>query len=226
MAKKKRLHASDNPDPSKYIIVHTKEGDYLRRIRTSKNINAVFTENKSETCSAAAKQILDRLKPFTQGFSGRMNVRIAGRMRVAKPLCGKYDYSQLKGFDLQKFYPLDQLYIGHYMVKIEHGMINLEVPVWPGCMKAHNSLVTAFYFEAVLLTGNAMDPQTIRIEDERSEYFSFQKDIKETCNFSFHLPVGLPFMLFLKAGCLEGSGMAVHPKHYGMRIVAIGEGEA
>jgi hypothetical protein len=32
-------------------------------------------------------------------------------------------------------------------------------------------------------------------------------------------------MVVLKVSCLEGNELAVHPKHYGMRVVGVGEVE-
>ncbi len=81
--KKKRIAANENPDAAKYIIVHSKEGDYLRAKRTNPFINEQLSAMAAETCSAAAKQILTKLKPFTERMTGRMNVRLSGKMRSA-----------------------------------------------------------------------------------------------------------------------------------------------
>jgi hypothetical protein len=37
------------------------------------------------------------------------------------------------------------------------------------------------------------------------------------------LPTGKqPWMIFLKLSCLEGNEAAIHPRHYGMKVVAVG----
>ena len=93
--KKKRIRENKNPDADRYIIVHTKEGDHIRAKRTNPFINAQFAEMAAETCSAAAKQILLKLKPFTERMTGRMNVRLSGKIRSAKKMTGFYNYSLL-----------------------------------------------------------------------------------------------------------------------------------
>jgi len=36
------------------------------------------------------------------------------------------------------------------------------------------------------------------------------------------LPPNTAYLIWLKAGCLEGKEAACHPMHYGMRVVAVG----
>ena len=220
--KKNKLRANDNPDPTKYVIVHSKEGDYLRARRTDGVINAQFAAMATETCSAAAKQILTKLKPFTQKMAGRMNVRLSGRMRSAKKQTGTYNYNLMKDFELQKDHPLAALYKEHCTVANINGKLNITVPVTPGCVQQLNSQVTAYYFEAVLLTGDAMLPNSLRVEEEISELFYFDKQYNTTVGFQFIPAEDVPYLLWLKVGCLEGDEPAYHPRHYGMRVIAVG----
>ncbi len=220
--KKKRIYK--NPDPSKYIIVRTKEGDVLRRKRTNPSINDAFKEMAKETCSAAAKQILTRLKPFTEKMGGRVNVYLSGKMRSAKKQTGSYNYSLLPGFELQKDYPLEKLYEGQYRVRKAGQTVYIDIPVCKGCTRAHNTLVTHYYFEAIAVFGDAMIPNSLRVEDDKSPLFDFGKTDKTTLSFSFVLPPGTPYLIWLKAGCMEGDEAACHPMHYGMRVVAVGSG--
>lgn len=218
MMKKKLSH---NPDPLHYIIVHTKEGDVLRRKRIDPFINGALREMAAETCSGAARQILQKLKPFTEKMSGRMNVRLSGKLRSANRQSGSYNYSLLQGFELQKEHPLDALYCGQYSVRKDKRTIFIDVPVNDTCMKAHNPLVTQYYFEAVALFGDAMLPGNLRVEDDKSPLFDFEKTTKTTVSFSFVLPAKTPYLIWLKAGCMEGSEAAQHPMHYGMKVVAV-----
>lgn len=218
--KKKKIY--ENPDPGRYIIVHTKEGDILRAKRTSPFINEAFKAMAAETCSAAAKQILMRLKPFTGQMTGRMNVRLSGKIRSAKKQTGSYNYSLLYGFELQKEYPLENLYTGQYRVRKEGQTIHINIPVEKGYIQARNSLATNYYFEAVALFGDAMIPNSLRVEDDKSSLFDFEKTYKTTVDFAFVLPPGMPYLIWLKVGCMEGHQAAYHPMHYGMRVVAVG----
>jgi hypothetical protein len=218
--KKKRIYK--NPDPAKYIIVRTKEGDILRAKRTDPSINDAFIAMAEETCSTAAKQLLTRLKPFTEKMTGRMNVRLSGKMRSAKKQTGSYNYSLLPGFELQKDYPLEMLYEGQFRVRKAGQTVFIDVPVSKGCMNARNTLVTHYYFEAVALFGDAMIPNSLRVEDDKSLLFDFKKTYKTTVHFSFVLPPDTPYLIWLKAGCMEGHEAAIHPMHYGMTVVAVG----
>ena len=220
--KKKRIRENKNPDADRYIIVHAKEGDHIRAKRTNPFINAQFAEMATETCSAAAKQILLKLKPFTQKMTGRMNVRLSGKMRSAKKITGFYNYSLLNGFELQKDHPLDALYNGIYTVKNDNGKLELAVHINERDVQQHNGIVTAYYFEAVLLTGDAMVHNSLRVEDDRSDLYYFNQKYKATVLFQFIVPDNTPYLLLLKVGCMEGNEMAYHPKHYAMKIIGVG----
>ncbi len=194
----------------------------LRAKRTDPFINDAFKAMADETCSAAAKQILARLKPFTEKMRGRMNVRLSGKIRSAKKQTGSYNYGLLQDFELQKEYPLDSLYEGQYLVRKEGQTVYINIPVYNGCVKARNTLVTGYYFEAIAVFGDAMIPNNLRVEDDKSPLFDFGKTNKTTVSFSFVPPPGIPFLIWLKAGCMEGHEAAYHPMHYGMRVVAVG----
>ena len=218
--KKKRIRENKNPDADRYIIVHAKDGDHIRAKRTDPFINAQFAEMATETCSAAAKQILLKLKPFTQKMTGRMNVRLSGKMRSAKKMTGSYNYSLLNGFELQKDHPLDALYKGIYTVKNDNGKLELAVPI-NGDVQQHNGIVTAYYFEAVLLTGDAMVHNSLRVEDDRSDLYYFNQKYTDTALFQFIVSDNTPYLLLLKVACMEGNEMAYHSKHYGMKVVRV-----
>ena len=220
--KKKRIRENKNPDADRYIIVHAKEGDHIRAKRTNPFINAQFAEMATETCSAAAKQILLKLKPFTQKMTGRMNVRLSGKMRSAKKMTGFYNYSLLNGFELQKDHPLDALYKGIYTVKNDNGKLELAVPINEGDVQQHNGIVTAYYFEAMLLTGDAMVHNSLRVEDDRSDLYYFNQKYTASALFQFIVPDNTPYLLLLKVACMEGEQMAYHAKHYGMKVVRVG----
>ena len=218
--KKKKIYR--NPNHAEYLVVHTKEGDVLRARRKDPFINDALKAMAAETCSGAAKQILDKLKPFTNRMSGRMNVRLSGKMRSAKKQTGTYNYRLLQGFELQKAHPLEALYREQYFVRKEKQTVHIEVPISKDCVKAHNPLVTQYYFEAIALFGDAMIPNNLRVEDEQSQLFDFGKKYKTTIKFSFVLPEKTPYLIWLKAGCREGDEEAYHPMHYGMKVVAVG----
>jgi Mg2+ and Co2+ transporter CorA len=218
--KKKRIYK--NPDPEKYIIVRTKEGDILRKRRTNPSINDALKVMSAETCSTAAKQIVTQLKPYTENMRGRVNVRLSGKMRSANRQTGRYDYSQLLGFEYQQYHPLENLYECQYQVGKARKKIYIDIHVGKGCIKAQNTLVTHYYFEAVALFGDAMKPNSLQVEDDVSPLFDFRKTYNTTVRFSFVLRPATPYLIWLKAGCREGHEEANHPKHFAMRVVAVG----
>lgn len=220
--KKKRIRENKNPDADRYIIVHTKDGDHIRAKRTDPFINAQFAEMATETCSAAAKQILLKLKPFTQRMTGRMNVRLSGKMRSAKKITGFYNYGLLIGFELQKDHPLDALYKGIYTVKYDNGKLEIAVTINEGDVQQHNGIVTAYYFEAVLVSGDAMVHNSLRVEDDRSDLYYFNQKYNATELFQFIVPDNTTYLLLLKVACMEGNEMAYHSKHYGMKVIGVG----
>jgi hypothetical protein len=155
-------------------------------------------------------------------MGGRINVRLSGKMRSAKKQTGSYNYSLLPGFELQKNHPLEKLYEGQYQVRKAGQTIYIDIPVSKGYMNARNTLVTHYYFEAIALFGDAMIPNSLRVEDDKSPLFDFKKTYKTTVSFSFVLPPDTSYLIWLKAGCMEGHEAAYHPKHYGMKVVAVG----
>jgi hypothetical protein len=90
-------------------------------------------------------------------------------------------------------------------------------------VKQHNQLVTDFYFEAILLYGDVLKKRGMQTEYAVSTPYSFTHTITGDCKLVLPLPSKKqPWILLLKVSCLEGNEMAMHAKHYGMRVVALG----
>jgi hypothetical protein len=92
-------------------------------------------------------------------------------------------------------------------------------------MKAQNRLATEFYFELVLLYGDANEEWGLRTENVESQLYVYGEKTKKVCVLELDLPEQEDWCVILKVSSLEGNQLAVHPMHYRMRVVEGGGGE-
>lgn len=218
-----------NPDPERYIEVHTKEGKFhrlKRGLRKPAQLNERLKENASamSICSPAAKRILTTIKPYTQHLNmGRIQSRWNSLLIRHYNKTGRLPLSVLYGQDLQPDHPFSQLCTcGHYCER-QGREISLVVRPLPGSVRQLNGLVTDFYFDAVLLYGHLHEDYLLKTEIQTSNSYGFDMRVTPPCSFSFILPdAQTPFALFLKISLLEGCEMAVASRHYGMKVVLAG----
>jgi hypothetical protein len=60
------------------------------------------------------------------------------------------------------------------------------------------------------------------IESDPSKLYDFND--KGSCVLRLELPVwNLPWMVLLKVSCMEGNELALHPRHYGLKVVKVSE---
>src|SRR5437899_9524667 len=104
------------PPPSpdgQYVWVKTKEGSFWRKRRGSYRpalLNAAYQRSSEATniSSPAASMIVRRLCPYLTGLqTGRLTVRICGRLRKALNEKGRLCFTYLKGLDMQPEHPLE-----------------------------------------------------------------------------------------------------------------------
>lgn len=178
----------------------------------------------TEVVSPAVKRIRNKLEEYTRKLDmGRIHGRLSGLLSKAYKEKGQIDFSALRSFEFQKYYPLEQLLLTQYEIKKGPDVIELLIPVKNGVVKKNNTLVTDFYFEGILLYGDALIEGALKVEYAVSKPYSFSNTLKEDCKIVLPLPVkNEPWMLMLKVSCLEGNEMAFHVKHYGMRVVEVG----
>lgn len=214
------------PDPEQYILIKTKEGDFWRRKRQKQSpVNRGFSANVSATeiVSPAVKRIRNKLEAYTHKLdTGRLHGRLTGLLNKTYKAKGFIDYSGLKGFEFQPDHPLARLLLTQYEVNKGFEFTELLIPVTSGVLKKHNDLVTDFYFEGILLFGNPLADEPLQTAYALSKPYSFTDTVEEDCKIVLPLPEkNVPWMLMLKVSCLEGNEMAVHVKHYGMRVVVV-----
>jgi hypothetical protein len=230
MPKKKKRKLPPCPDPANYILVRTKEGDYWRRKRgTIKpvTLNKAFARNSNayKVIMPAIKRILAKLEPFTHCmYAGRLASTMAGAL--VKDFDGeKIDYSFLKGFEYQPEYPLHKIVCCHYGTKIDGRTCLLTIDLHKGEVLPQNTLVTSYYFELIILWGDAVKERGLRIDSTDSPLFLFGQQFTEPYTMEISLPASpQPWMVLLKVACHEGNMLAKHPKHYAMKIIETGNG--
>ena len=227
-SKKKALPVC--PDPTLYIAVHTKEGSFWRRKRGSVKpivLNNAFkaTANNAAISGPIAKRICRKLQPFTDGLdTGRQTITMINLLNKSLAKNAVVDYSFFTHYEFQKRFPLDKLLEAGYKFDIKKDMLCVEIDLSFEPMKRHNKLATHYYFELILLYGNPAKENTLRVETEQSLLYSFTETYDTNCSMSLQAPKQQPWMLILKASCMEDDLPAHHPKYYGMKVVGVSEG--
>lgn len=235
MASKKkrysRSHLPPCPDPARYVIAEDAEG-YYWRLRRGCGKPAVLNDSLARNAALtqptnmAAARVLAALAPFLNGIrTEALNGRIGGLFKKAINQNGRADFSFFKGFEFQRNHPLDQLLKSPVGIEEPTGAVGLCMWLDATAVQAQNRLATDFYMEAVLLYGDAMAEHGLRTDYRQSPLYAFDGLSKGECRLALQLPKEpVPWMMLLKVSCLEGRELAVHPKHYRMKVMACGVG--
>ena len=218
------------PPPSgQYVWVKTKEGGYWRTKRGSyrpARLNEAYlqTSNAMKISAPAASRIMRRLSPYLGRLdTGRLNARISARLRKALKDKGKLCLSYLDGMDMQPQHHLEKLLHAHAQVKVDAQEIVVTIPVKEYTITRHSGIVTAYYFELILLWGDAGCEKGLRVEEVDSAVYRIEEDYSSDCRLSLVLPPeGQPWMALLKVSCIEGRELAAAPRNYGMKVVGCG----
>lgn len=227
-ARKTKREVATLPDGTEVVWVETKEGSFWRRKRGSVKpapVNDVLARNAeaSKVTGPAAKRVVDKIRPFLTGLqTGRLTVRVIGALRKALNQKGGIDFTFLEGMELQQEHPLNHLLVSPYKVEQSDHSVLIAIPIEKGGVKAHNNIVSDYYFEAVVVQGDAKEEHGLRVDSVQSKVYAIG-ETKKQCELTLDLPAKKgPWMLLLKISCMEGNEMAAHPKHYGMKVVKTG----
>lgn len=215
-------------DPNDYIWVRSKERPHWRRKRgrcKPAPLNAAWRHSCHTTSivSPAAKSVRRAIETYLRGITrGRLNNRISSAFRQSLTACGHIQLKYLKGIELQRDHPLDGLLQCNYRVTTTEKSVQIQIPVGGGWVKAQNALVSDYYFQAVLLYGDAGKDGGLDSMSTESRLFRYYGEEEGVCILSLPLPEG-DWCLFLKVSSLEGKELAAHTKHYRMKVVAVCE---
>lgn len=213
------------PDPDRFIWVQTKEGGFWRRKRGTvkkAKLNESLLQNSEYTklSSPAARRVVSKLRPFMDGLkTGRLTTRISGKLRKGLNETGKLSFVPLKDMDLQMEHPMTRLLLAHVDVVRHENELIVTIPISSTTVKQHSPLVTDYYFDLVLLWGDAGDDGRLNSDSATSELFSIGKKRKISCRLSVPLP-RKPWIALLKVSCMEGNELAMASRNYGMKIIA------
>jgi hypothetical protein len=216
------------PDPLLYQMIKTKEGYFWRRKRgtvTKVSINKSFAEQVKavKITAPAASRILGKLEPYTRQLQmGRITMRLSAQLRKGLKM-GKLNYTCLQDFEFQKQYPLFKILMTNYVIVEKKDSLQISIPLKEAVLK-QNNLATHFWFDAVLLYGDATKDNGVKCVDASSSPYAFNQIKETTCILSLPLPKQkTSWLLLLKVGCIEGNEMAMHPKHYAMKVIKVKE---
>lgn len=214
------------PDPDSYVLVKNKEGYYWRKKRgTLKEapLNNVLSRNNAtaKITGPAGSRIVRRLEPHTKGLAmERLTLTVCGRLMKGYHATGVINFSSLDGMELSKAYPLDKILLSPYTITQEKDFIHIHLQ--DIAVKKQNQLVTDYFFDVVLLYGDATVDHSLMTASTSSPLFSFATKTPMHCELQLQLPNEQPWMLLLKINCLEGNELAAHAKHYAMKVVEMG----
>jgi hypothetical protein len=228
----KKVNPADNPDPARYMIIHTRDGGTHFRLKRGANgpvdINAALRENVElkKITAPGAKNLLVVLKPHLLGITtGRIITAFSTMLAKAIKQHKRAGYTFFKDFDLQhQNHMLSKLYQGNVHVRVMAKSIDLLYNTWPGSVIRHNQLVTDYYFDAILVSGDPTKEGDLKIDCATSPLYSItsKTGIREHTLTLLRPAEGRPWALFFKISCLEGNELAVSSRHYGMKVVAVG----
>jgi hypothetical protein len=223
--RKSKLRKRDIPycaDPENHVLVETRESVFWRKRRSNVEINGAFATNVdlSKISGPAARRVVQKLRPFMKGIeAGRITLRVSNALRKFLKEKKHLSLSALKGEEMQRDYPLHQLLLVPYEVIAEDSTCRIRIGIEEKCVKKQNALATHFYFEGILLFGDLETDNGLRTEHAESKLYAFGGEPKEICELNLSVPDAGEWIVLLKVSCLEGNEMAVHAKHYGMKVV-------
>jgi hypothetical protein len=218
-----------NPDPGNYVWIKTRDGGYFRRkrgtIKKAKPNRALRqSSDRMKQSAPATSRILKKLKPFMNGLDiGRLNVRISGLLRTSIKDTGRLSLAYLNGLNFQRNYPIGRLLQVDPWTEITAHEFILSLSITDYTIKRLNTLVTNYYFELILLYGDAGKANGLRIESEESAVYEVGKDYDLTLTLRLVLPEQ-PWIALLKVNCIEGDEPAKLWRLYGMKVIGV-EGE-
>lgn len=217
------------PDPERYILVKTREGNFWRLKRGLKKV-AVLNDKMLEhagylsVSSKAASRMLQVLRPHLGGLSpGRINTRFSSFLHKSLARYGKGGYAFFSDYDLQKINPLSSLINMPPLVQRAEGKTGLLFS-WPEQMEmlvTKNRIINGFEFSAILLYGDPCGDERPTVTSVTSPVY-LPRTKQADCALWLQIPPGnQPWILFCKVSCFEDNAPAHHSRHYAMKVMEV-----
>ena len=134
---------------------------------------------------------------------------------------GLLSFENLQHRDLHRKYRLQKIFHAAYNHAASNEHLQLMLPQCSYAVTPQNKLVTDFVVEAVLLWETSQGFET---STQTSSLYAINKGMHTGCDFSWPLPEQGNWLLLLKLICFEGDEFASHPMHYGIKVIATGDG--
>jgi len=226
--KRTREELGPNPNPEIWMDVKTKEGWY-RKKRPKKNakLNSVMQGHADamELTMPAAKKLIDKLEPWVRGLElGRIRSTIGSRLKKSYLEKGRMDFTYLQDVDIQPRRTMKALLKPRPKVFVTNE-VAVSVHTYGSAIRIVRSIYTEYYFELIMLWGDVTKENGLRVDSVESPLYP--KDTEEVgkCDLKIDIPnTDQPWMALLKVGCLEEEEQARHPRHYAVKVVAVGGG--
>lgn len=214
-------------DPN-FIWVETKEGGYFRRKRGTVKVaelNATLKKYQKafSKISPIAGRLKDWLKPYTHKLdTGRLHAKLTAALVKSFLETNIIKFTYLKDYEFQKAHPFSRIHAG-YPVDVMADAVRIKLPVKDYSVEKISEPVTGYYYELIVVAGDLMSEFPLYRNSVRSQQYEFEKEY-EDCELEIMLPGnGEPWMVMVKMNTMEGKELAVNPRHYAMRVVAVGE---
>ena len=225
------------PDPERYSLVRTKEGEFWRLKRGLKKpaiINNKLRENSElvKKTSSAGSRIYGILHPFLADLDlQRIFNKMITLLRKGFRTDGRLDVSVLRDLDLQKDYPLRKLIRGGFQWQHdrEHHVFRfrIAIPERNGALLRKNKLMSSYRFIIILVHGNPEQEGAMKLKSVKSEDYTFAgTGVASECLLELpYTPEPGQWLFCLRAEALEEGRVAAHPKSKGLLILDGGRWE-
>ena len=94
----------------------------------------------------------------------------------------------MKRFEFQEDHPLEKILLAPYKLPRINNFIEIHIPVDENAVRKYNRLVTHFYFEGILLYGDALPYGLLEVEYALSKPYDFINTISDNCKLVLPLP--------------------------------------
>jgi hypothetical protein len=214
------------PDWNKYIMVHTREGYYWRKKRGADHkveINSELSANAEaiRITTPLVRQFLNSISHHLKRHYGeRMFLRMNHAFKKCLKKNGRVDYSATKDFVFYPRNPFPHQIAGSCSTRLNADKTRLQVEIKPFDIPPQNGLVTEYYFQLILVTGDPNEENRLEVETMESPLFPYGQDRTNTVSFETDLPEDKPWLAMIKLNSLEMNELAVHARHYGLVVVS------
>lgn len=194
------------PDPQRYMLVRTKEGQFWRLKKGLK-------------------------RPAMLNYQHHFFDRILMLLRSGLKSNGHLDASMLHGLDLQNDYPLRKLLRSGFQWSHEKAnhvfSFRIQIPEHNGALLRRNKLMNTYRFIIILVHGNPEAGDDVQVKSVCSQDYPFAgTGTAGECLLELsYTPEPGQWLFCLRAECLEEGKLASHVKSRALQVLDGGRWE-